>query len=71
MKERCDLCKWFEPNAMLPHYGECRRHSPTPIPTPRTISTTRQGSTITDWSAEARWPEVRVSDGCGDWEAKR
>lgn len=73
MKERCDLCKWFEPRDATGHDGECRRRSPIAVQTPRHVTSNPAHGVyrVEDWNTRARWPQVEAHDGCGDWEGKQ
>jgi hypothetical protein len=50
----CGACRFFDPE------GFCRRRSPGPVHRLENIPVTTE---------HARWPQVRVTDWCGEFDA--
>ena len=63
--ERCETCRFAEPDSSYPagRYFTCHRRAP--VVCPEAHQETGRGA-----EAVATWPGVAASDWCGDWESE-
>lgn len=53
--DRCENCRYFQPNETNGETGDCRRYAPRPLQEGRPLSVL------------APWPMVETADWCGEW----
>ena len=54
--ERCQTCRFYQPDGKTVEAGECRRRAPSPGP---------------QTDVGAYWPVVLPDDWCGEWQPDR